>query len=72
MAQQYMDELYDWEGTNDGKMEDDLAVPQQSPSGLPFYSSVDVSLGSGEVNISLPTLFWIVIKMKYLWTLALI
>lgn len=54
VAQQYLDDLYKLEGINEGKFEEvlaeDMPVPQQSPSGLPFYSSVDVSLGTGEVS----------------------
>ncbi|KAG0590661.1 hypothetical protein KC19_1G117300 [Ceratodon purpureus] len=52
VAQQYLDDLYKLESTSEGEIEDlaeEMAVPQQSPSGLPFYSSVDVSLGTGEV-----------------------
>jgi hypothetical protein len=54
VAQQYVDDLYKLEGTDEDKIEEGLAeempVPQQSPSGLPFHSSVDVSLGTGEVS----------------------
>jgi len=48
-----VDDLYELESTIDEKMEDpsqDMPVRQQSPSGLPFYSSMDVSLGTGEVS----------------------
>lgn len=52
-AQQYMDDLHDLEGPIGKKIEDDsedMSVLQQSSSGLPFYSSIDASLGTGEVS----------------------
>ena len=61
-AQQYVDDLYDLEVTIDNVMEEDpsqdMPVPQQTSSGLPFYSSVDVSLGTGEVSQSELCLHW--------------
>lgn len=52
-AQQYVDNLYDLEVTIDKEMEEDpsqdMPVPQQTSSGFPFYCSIDVSLGTGEV-----------------------
>ena len=58
VAQQYVDDLYKLEVLNEDNTEDlaeedlaeDMPVLQQSSSGLPFYSSIDVSLGIGEVS----------------------
>lgn len=57
-AQQYLDDLNTLSSAHGSAMndcmeedprEEDLLIPEQSPNGLPFYSYVDVSLGTGEV-----------------------
>jgi hypothetical protein len=56
-AQQYLDDLHSLEESQasivEETMEEYLPVPKQSPTGLPFYSNVDISLGTGEVIPSL-------------------